>query len=99
MIKHIVNWKLTASDAEGKSQAFAEIADALGSLPPLIPEIKSFHLGLDLGEVDANWDVSLIIDFAGTTELETYQTHPEHLKAAAVVRSHTSDRATVDYEF
>jgi hypothetical protein len=99
MIKHAVNWKLAAEDAEGKSRAFAEIAEALGALPALIPEIKAFHIGADLGDVAENWDVSLIIDFAGTAELETYQTHPEHLKAAAIVRAHTAARATVDYEF
>jgi hypothetical protein len=99
VIKHIVMWKLTAQDAAGKSEAFTAIAEALGSLPPLIPEIHSFAIGADLAETGGNWDVVLIIDYKTTADLETYQNHPAHVAAAAVPRGLTSERAVVDYEF
>ena len=99
MIKHIVMWKLKAQDAAGKSEAFTAIAEALGSLPPLIPEIHSFHIGQDLAETDGNWDVVLVIDYKTTADLATYISHPAHVEAAAVPRGLTAERAVVDFEF
>jgi predicted metal-dependent HD superfamily phosphohydrolase len=99
MIRHIVSWKLAAIDEEAKSAAFTAIAEALGGLPPLIPEIKTLHIARDIDENEANWDVVLVVDYNSTADLAVYQTHPEHLKAAAIVRSHVTERATVDFEF
>lgn len=98
MIRHVVTWKLKAEDDEGRSRAFAEIADGLGSLPPLIPEIKSLQIGRDVGGTAANWDVVLIVDYANVDDLEIYQTHPEHLKVVAAIKSHFAGRAAVDFE-
>lgn len=98
MIRHVVSWKLAATDAEGKSRAFAEIAEALGTLPSLIPEIRSMHVGRDLGDTEGNWDAVLIVDYATAADLASYQVHPEHLKIKAIIGARTVDRATVDFE-
>ena len=99
MIKHVVSWKLKAEDAEGKSASFTALAEALGALPHVIPEIRTFHIGMDLADTDGNWDVVLIIDYNTAADLDTYQKHPEHVKVKGIVAAHTSDRATVDFEF
>jgi hypothetical protein len=99
MIRHVVSWKLKAQDDAGKAQAFTEMAEALGALPHLIPEIKSFHIGRDLDATDGNWDVVLMVDYATVAGLATYQAHPEHVKAGAIVRERVTERATVDFEF
>ena len=99
MIRHIVMWKLKGEDAAAKSASFTAVAEALGALPPLIPEIHSFSIGQDLGETDGNRDAVLIVDYKTTADLATYQTHPDHVKAAAIVREHASERTTVDFEF
>jgi hypothetical protein len=99
MIRHVVMWKLKAQDAEGKSAAFTAIAEALGALPAAIPQIHSFHIGMDLGEREGNWDVVLVNDYKTAADLDTYQNHPAHVEAAAVPREHTTERAVVDYEF
>ena len=99
MIRHIVSWKLLAEDADEKSGAFDELAEAFGPLPALIPSIKTLHLGRDLGETSGNWDVVLIMDFASTADLAEYQSHPDHQPVKAVVRRVTGDRMAVDFEF
>jgi hypothetical protein len=99
VIKHIVTWKLKGEDAAAKSASFTAVAEALGALPPLIPEIHSFHIGQDLAETDGNWDAVLVVDYKTTADLATYQTHPEHLKAVEVVKANTTERASVDFEF
>jgi hypothetical protein len=98
MIRHIVTWKLTAADETGKAAAFDELAVAFGALPNVIPAIKTLHLGRDVDETPSNWDVALVVDFASTADLETYQVHPEHEKAKAIVRAHTGERAAIDFE-
>jgi Stress responsive A/B Barrel Domain len=99
MIRHIVSWKLVASDTQQKSAAFDELAQAFGPLPALIPQIKTLHLGRDLGETSTNWDVVLIMDFEGTSELAEYQAHPDHQPVKEIVRRVTGDRMAVDFEF
>ncbi len=98
MIRHVINWKLSAEDQTGKDEAFAAIAAAFAPLPHKIPEIKSLQLGRDLAETPGNWDVVLIIDYESTADLAAYQVHPEHEKARAVVVALVSERATVDFE-
>jgi Stress responsive A/B Barrel Domain len=98
MIRHIVSWKLDASDAGDKTAAFEELAQAFGPLPARIPQITTLHLGRDLGETATNWDVVLIMDFESTSALEEYQAHPDHQPVRAIVRRLTSDRTAVDFE-
>jgi hypothetical protein len=98
MIRHIVTWKFAAEDAAGKASAFDQLAMGFGALPPLIPEVRALSLGRDVDETPGNWDVVLIIDFATTDDLETYQVHPEHEKVKAIVRALTRERSSIDFE-
>lgn len=98
MIRHVLTWKLVATDPTEKAAAFAELAEGFGALPKLIPVIKMLQIGRDLDETPGNWDVALIIDFATTADIETYQQHPEHLKVKDVVRRVTNERTCVDFE-
>ncbi len=99
MIKHVVTWKLKAEDAEGKAASAAAIKDVLEALVPLIDELISLEVHQNVAYLDVNWDVVLIADYASVADLEAYQVHPEHQRAAVVVREHVAQRATVDYEY
>lgn len=98
MIRHIVTWKLTAEDADGKAAAFDQLAEGFGALPAIISEIKTLHLGRDVGDTASNWDAALLIDFASAVDLEAYQVHPEHEKVKQIVRSLTGERSAIDFE-
>jgi Stress responsive A/B Barrel Domain len=98
MIRHIVTWKLASQEPAEKATAFDTLVEGFGALPAIIPEIKTLHLGRDLDETAGNWDVTLIIDFAGTADLDAYQVHPAHEKVKAVVRGLTGERASIDFE-
>ena len=98
MIRHIVTWKLSATDDAGKAAAFTEIAEALGALPALIPEIQTLRVNHNQAFFDSNWDVVLVADYNTFDDLAAYQVHPEHVKAAAVVRSHVAERSSIDFE-
>jgi hypothetical protein len=98
MIRHIVSWKLGAVDDAGKAAAFDEIATALNALPAVIPEIQAFQVARNVAFPETNWDVVLVADYNSLDDLAAYQVHPDHVKAAAVVRSHVAERAAVDFE-
>ena len=98
MIRHIVQWKLRAEDAEARAAAVAEIAAALEGLVPVIDELISLEVHPNVAYEDVNWDVVLVADYASVDDLAAYQVHPAHVAAAAVVRSHVTERASIDFE-
>jgi hypothetical protein len=98
MIRHVVAWKIAAEDEESRVAAVAAIQAALAPLPGIIPEITSFSIGPNVAYADKNWDICLVADYEDLDGLETYQVHPEHLKAVDVVKPLVSARASVDFE-
>lgn len=51
----------------------------LDKLPTLIPQIKRYEFGPDLGLSDGNPDLALIADFDSEEDWRAYQDHPAHL--------------------
>ena len=98
MIRHIVSWKLKASEPDAQAIAAAEIAGALEGLIPVIPEIVALRVSRDVSLNEKNHHVVLVADFASLDDLETYQVHPSHIRAVGVVGARVSARACVDFE-
>jgi hypothetical protein len=98
MIRHVVSWKLAATDDAQRELDAAAIIEALESLPPLIPSIRAFRVGRNVAPYDDNWDLTLIADYDSLEGLEEYQVHPEHLRAVGVVKPRVSARSNVDFE-
>jgi hypothetical protein len=59
---------------------------------------ERIEVGIDLGATEGNWHVVLVSDFATADDLAAYQTHPQHVQAAAFIRSVAAGRSCVDYE-
>ncbi|NYF08967.1 hypothetical protein HDC94_000123 [Leifsonia sp. AK011] len=98
MIKHIVIWRLAAEDASARAASTTAIKEALEPLATVIPGIRSLTVHGNAAFPDANWDVVLLSEFDSVEALEGYQVHPEHVRAAAIVREHVTQRASVDVE-
>lgn len=99
MIKHIVMWNLkeTFDEAE-KTTVCKELKEKLEGLNAQIPEIQSIEVGFDLNGSENSMDVLLYSTFDSVSDLETYQSHPAHVKVAKFVGSVVSERKVVDYE-
>lgn len=97
MIRHVVLWKLAASDVGTKAADSSTIAAELQGLVSLIPEITSLSVATNAVDVEGNWDVCLVADYADEAALRTYIEHPEHQRAAAIVRGLVSEKAAVDF--
>ena len=98
MIRHIVCWKLTATDADTKSAHADEIARLMNELPALIPEVRALQVGKNTLYPEVNWDVVLVADFDDADALERYASHPEHQRVGTYIGQVRSDRIAVDFE-
>lgn len=97
-IRHVVSWKIAAEDPAVRAEHAAEVARRLNALDGVVPQIRSIWAGANDVYPDANWDVTLVADFASVEELEQYQVHPAHEGVVAYVRSVVSGRVAVDVE-
>lgn len=99
MIRHIVEFKLAADDAEQRAAHARGIQDHLTALLNVVPTVRAITVAPDLGIVGGHWDVVLVSEHDSNADLEAYQAHPAHREAVAWVSTVVSDRATVDYEY
>ncbi len=98
MIRHVVAWKLAATEPEQKAADAAEIARLLSGLVGVVPSISALDVGPNMAYFDANWDAVLVADFATLADLDAYQTHPAHLEVVPQIRALVAQRASVDIE-
>ncbi|MDM8158842.1 Dabb family protein [Labilibaculum sp. K2S] len=100
MIKHIAMFKFKAFEsAEEKESYFNRLKKAFDGLDERIPEIKFLQIGFDQLRSDASFDFIVNVDIENIDALPLYANHPEHLKAASVVKEMAAERKVIDYEF
>jgi len=99
VIKHIVLWKLKPfAEGRSKEQNMAIMKRELMALNGKIPQIGHIEVGTHLFPSDAAWDIALYSEFANEQDLDAYQKHPDHVKAAEFVGKVRESRAVVDYQ-
>ncbi len=101
MIKHIVFFRLK-DEAEGHSKAENAqiIKEGLLSLKSKIDCLVLETVGINIPTApNTNYDICLTCTFRSWEDLNTYATHPEHLKVASYIGKCKTDRAACDYEY
>ncbi len=97
MITHVVTfrWK-----PETTAEDVAKIAAGLGTLPGLVPSIKDYRFGSDLGLGSAaNMDFAIVATFDSLDHYRAYDVHPEHDSVRAeIIRPWIAERAAVQFE-
>lgn len=96
MVKHIVTFKLTGTDAERRQVAEA-FKSALEALPAQIDVLRSIEVGINANPAET-WDVVLTAIVDKMEDVDVYAKHPAHVAAAGLLAGHKADRACVDYE-
>lgn len=97
MVKHIVMFKLSGTNAERRAVAGA-FRDALMALPQQIDVLRSIEVGLNDNPAE-DWDVVLTAVVDSMADVEVYAKHPAHVAAAGLLAGHKECRACVDYRF
>jgi hypothetical protein len=76
----------------------AEFCRRMLALRTTVPGIEHLEIGRDILHDARSWDLILIMRFASTEVLRSYQQHPEHLKLMAFNQPSVADVASVDFE-
>ena len=98
MFKHIVMWKLNEDTSDQSKKDSAEvIKSALEQLPPLISQIVSYEVGINLQDEDSTFDLVLLSEFNNQNDFEIYRTHPDHIKAVEIIRELSQKTHFVDF--
>ena len=99
MIKHIAMYKFKAFESEEEKEKYYErLRKAFDGLDKRVPEIKFLQIGFDELQSEASFDFIVNVVLENIDYLSAYANHPEHLKAASVVREMMVDRKVIDYE-
>lgn len=98
MVKHVIIW-----DIDNEKLAPADRNDYLAKLKSVLEGLKGKIDGLLEIKViteklnSSNGDFMLDSLFESQAALDAYQVHPEHVKAAGLVRAVVSSRKCMDY--
>jgi Stress responsive A/B Barrel Domain len=97
MIRHVVLFRWTPeATAEQKQRVAAE----LSRLPGLVPSLRAYRLGADLGLNPGNYEFAVAADFDDVDGYLAYRDHPEHRAIVAeFISPIVTERAAVQYEF
>ena len=97
MIRHIVMMKLTTAATDADRNALVE---ALGELPGLVPEIRSYSIGVDARLGEGNFELVVVADFDDPDGYAAYSANADHQRVLAeLIRPILAERAAVQYEF
>jgi len=64
-----------------------------------IEVLRFIQVGQNYELMSSSHDICLITHFETLGDLEVYRVHPEHLKVVELIKSNTSSRAVIDFEF
>jgi len=98
MIKHIVMWKVKGSTPEEKCESVRRIQAAFDGLVGVIPGLLALEVGADVSRIEYTCDVVLYSEFESRQALDSYATHPEHLRIKRDLADVRIARHQVDYD-
>jgi hypothetical protein len=95
MIRHVVlfRWNAGIDDAH-----IAATTAAFQRLPGLIPQIKSYAFGPDLGVAATNFDYAVTGEFASVDDFLAYREHPDHQELVETyIVQYVTERVAVQF--
>ncbi len=97
MIRHMVLFRWIPEATQQQKQ---RVVTELGRLPALLPTLRAYRIGPDLGLVEGNFDFAVAADFDDLDGYLAYRDNPEHRAVIAeFIQPIAAQRAAVQYEF
>ena len=97
MIRHIVMWRVRGESISEREKNVEKLVRSFESLRGHVPGLISLELGVDVSKVDYACDVVLVTEFDSQNSLDSYATHPEHLRVKTELTDIRIARHQVDY--
>jgi len=97
MIRHMVMFRWTP---EATREQKERVKDELTRLPALIPQVRAYHIGEDLGLAgEINFDFAVAADFDDLAGYLAYRENAEHQKIVETfIQPIVGARGAVQYE-
>ena len=97
MIRHVVMFRWATDATQEQKQ---RVAAELSRLPALVPSLRAYRFGADLGLNPGNFDFAVAADFDDAEGYLAYRDHPEHrAMISQFILPVATQRAAVQYEF
>jgi hypothetical protein len=97
MLRHVVMFKLSGDMTDEQKDA---LRAGLGRLPEIIPDVRSYRFGDDVGLNEANFDFAVTADFDDADGFFAYRDHPDHKQVVAeLLAPFVTQRASVQFEW
>lgn len=97
MIQHVVAFRLSAEDTEGKRRQSNLAQAELRKLDSRqIAGLLDLQVRPDLGKDSTHWDLVLVSHHESETALAEYMAHPLHIAVAKEVATHVTEKAIID---
>jgi Stress responsive A/B Barrel Domain len=97
MIRHVVMMRWAAGATAEQQQ---RVATELSRLPAVVPSLRDYRLGADLGVNPGNFDFAVVADFDDVDGYLAYRDHPEHRAIVTeFIQPIVAERAAVQYEY
>jgi hypothetical protein len=96
VIQHVVLLTFVSDATPEERNA---VIDGLRALPALIPEVRSYAVGFDLGLAADTSSLGIVAEFESVADYEVYRDHPAHQQVIqeqiGPIREH---RAAIQFE-
>lgn len=97
MVRHVVMFTFKDGVTESQIEAYAA---AIRNLPSVIPQIRDYKLGRDIGVNPGNFAMVVCGDFDSAADYIAYRDHPEHQRVIKEIGLPIiAQRAAVQFEF
>ena len=97
MIRHMVLFRWIPEATQEQRQ---RVVTELGRLSALLPTLRAYRIGPDLGLVEGNFDFAVAADFDDLDGYLAYRDNPAHRAVIAeFIRPIAAQRAAAQYEF
>ncbi|MBN3789122.1 Dabb family protein [Burkholderia sp. Ac-20353] len=97
MIRHIVMWKVAGATDRERTHARARVKAAFEGLRGRVPGMTYLEVGADFSAADYACDLVLVAEFDSREALDSYATHPEHMRVRNELAGVRIARHQVDY--
>ncbi|MEP7311233.1 MAG: Dabb family protein [Pseudomonadota bacterium] len=98
MVKHLVMWRLRASDQDSYLSNFAAIRTAADAMRSGIDGLRRLEIGFNQSRIHDAADLALYSEFVSWSALQAYETHPLHEELKRLIGPMRLERRVVDYE-
>ncbi len=96
MITHIVTFRWKGDAPTDQS---TRVSAGLATLPALVPSLRTYHFGADVGARDGNFDYAVVATFDDLDGWREYDQSADHNRVAdEMIRPFIESRASVQFE-